>query len=150
MVTYISFERGVLRILVCGEYPGCDGLSLRNICNIQFADCCHERLKLRVHDIERVVPVLTHDKDLGEVVKRFGGTIAYPINHDKRQLFSTIKRSILDYHPEISCYIKMLSRRGNLGRRFDLDNMCTWAEVFQSYNGVCIVDHSFKVSNNRD
>ena len=77
--------------------------------NIKFANCCHERLKLRFHDIVRVVSVLTHNRDLEEVVERFGGTITYPIDHDKRQLCSTIKRIILDYQPDISCYIKMLS-----------------------------------------
>ena len=67
MVKYVSFERDVLRILVCGEYPGCDGSSLRNIYNSQFTNCCHERLKLRFHDIVRVFPVLMHDRDLGKV-----------------------------------------------------------------------------------
>ena len=102
MVKYVSFERGVLQILVCGEHPGCNGPSLCNICNIKFANCCHERLTLRFHDISRVVPIFTHDRDLEEVVERFGGTITYPTNHDNMQLFSTIKRIILNYHPVIS------------------------------------------------
>ena len=70
-----------------------------------------------------------YDRDLEEVVRRFGGTITYPIDHDKMQLFSTIKNIMLDCHPDISWYIKMFSWRGDQGWIFELNDMCTWQEV---------------------
>ena len=68
-IKYVSFQRGVLRMLVRGDCPGCDEPIIRNICNLKFAYYCHECLKLCFHVIDTVIPVTTHAANVEEVVE---------------------------------------------------------------------------------
>ena len=51
------------------------------------------------------------------------------------------QKLILDYHPDISCTHKILSRRGpRTNEDINENGMTTWNDMRAAYNGVFIVD----------
>ena len=62
ILRFLSFNEGIIRILVGGECVGFTAPFIKNTCNVQFANQCFMIFRERFTAVEKVIPVLTHDE----------------------------------------------------------------------------------------
>ena len=63
ILRFLSFNEGVLRILVGGECVGYTVPFIKNTCNVQFANQCFMICREHFTAVEKVIPGFTHDED---------------------------------------------------------------------------------------
>ena len=144
-VRYVSYIDRTLRLLVCGDCPGCAAPFIRNVCNVQFCDTCHELMKQAFPVIRKVVPVLTTDTDINEVVAEKGMSMRYVVNPTESKNAYSIMKCMLDFDPNIDGTMKVLSLRGRNLERIDLGGSSYWNEMIDRYNALWMIDDSVKV-----
>ena len=143
-VHFISYTEGKLRLLICGDCPSCDAPFLRNICNQKYCNAALGVMKRSIPAVQKVTPVFTHDDDFFEIVRRFGYTINLPIVPNESKTMHEISIIMLDYHPSIEAYSKILSRRGNDKVPISSDETTTWDTMIETYNAVWLIDDTAK------
>ena len=55
-----------------------------------------------------------------------------------------ISKIMLDFHPLIESYSKILSRRGDDTAAIQSDELTTWDQMIETYNAVWLIDSSAK------
>ena len=50
---------------------------------------------------------------------------------------------MLDWHPDIDCTIKMLSRRGDDVTKLELLDLVSWEPLTETYNRAYMIDRTF-------
>ena len=67
-IRFVSYHDNVVRILTCGDCPGCDAPWLRNICNKIFCNRATEVMARAIPAVKEVRPVYTFDDDFANIV----------------------------------------------------------------------------------
>lgn len=83
---------------------------------------------------------MTHDSYFEEVVISLGGSVRSNFNASYTAPLTFQKITMLDYHPDIDCTIKMLSKRGEDLNDLDLSGLVNSEELTETYNGVYMID----------
>ena len=149
VVKYVSYsDDGVLRLFCCGSCPGCPAPHIRNVCNIQFCDMVLFAIKDKFNGISSIVPVLTHDADFGRIAESHGGEVVYTCDRDTRQPYLVQKKLMLDWHPDIDCFIKIFKHRG-VGPDYDASSVLSFEEAAETYNACFVINDDFKVNDIR-
>jgi len=65
-----------------------------------------------------------------------------------RKPFLLQKKIMLDWHPDINCYIKIFTHRG-VGQGHDESSCMSFDEAADTYNACFVLDQAFKVNNIR-
>ena len=140
ILRFVSYQDGVVRLLVGGDCPGCDSPWLRNICNRKFCKSATEVMQKAIPSVRDVVPVYTFDDDFITITHDFGYTIRFPVKPKYRMDFLSILKMMLDNHPMVGGFNKILSKRGNDVPDIARGSITTWDEMRTSYNGVWVVN----------
>ena len=101
IVCYVSYCHCTLRILVCGQCPGCDAPFVRNICNARFCEEIKQVIQNRFPVTQHVKPVFTHNDDLASIVAQQHLRIRNVINPTDAKTGYDIMKHMLDYNPYI-------------------------------------------------
>ena len=140
IVKFVSFRNGVVRILVAGDCPGCDSPWLRDICNKKFCLAATMVTSRAIPQVTKLQPVFTFDHDFSSIVASFGYRIRYPIHSTDEKRMTEVLKMMMDFHPLVQSYTKILSRRGENMREISRTAITTWDEMTSTYNGVWMVD----------
>ena len=112
-IKYVSYNNdGVLLLLCCGACPGCPAPHIRNVCNIQFCEMVLFVVKGKFSGLTGVVPVTTHDADIRRIVESHGGEVVMTCDRDTKKPFSVQKQIMMDWYPDIDCFIKIFRHQG--------------------------------------
>ena len=148
-VKYVSYNNdGVLRLLCCGACPGCPAAHIRNVCNVQFGQMVYAVVKHKFSGLTGVMPVLTHDPDFQRIAEGAGGRIINTCDRHKKLPFSIQKQIMMDWHPDIDCFIKIFKHRG-IGPNFNQASMMSFDEAASTYNACFVVNQQFKCTDIR-
>ena len=146
ILKYVSYVNRTLRLLVCGDCPGCSSRVVRNICNVHFCNTVLTVMLPRFPRLLHVKPVLTHENDIAQVVNSYDLQITHPIVRDEPKSAYAVMKVMLDFNPNIDGHMKMLSKRGEHHPTIPMNSTTTWDEMIDRYNAVWMVNEEcFKI-----
>ena len=140
IVRFVSFHNNVVRILVGGKCPGCDAPFLRNLCNQQFANIVHDILFASFPWVCRVKAVLTGDDDFYRISENCGYNVQRPVDANLPKSFIEIMKPMLDQHPNVQSFGKVISKRGDHLKSIGHSDITSWDAMTTTYNGIWMVD----------
>ena len=127
-----------------GECAGCDVPWVCNVCHVEFCIQYSDIIMSRFPSVKTVIPVLTQDTGVEKIVQDNLSTIVCPLQADKEYNSHVIKKWILDWHPDISCFIKMFSNRDQTRLALYMNKKYSWNQVRHARNIAYVLDDHFK------
>ena len=140
-------KKGIVRMFVCGRCAGCPAPHIRNICATQFCNLACDAIKQCFPSVKRIIPVTTHDPDFERIANKHGGKVIKTMDGELLQSIYTLKKLMLDWHPDIDCFIKILSRRNEGGEKEDDNMMISFDELRHTYNACFVCNSMFKIND---
>ena len=74
------------------------------------------------------------------ITRRFEFIAAHPINPTESKLMTDVMKTILDFHPLIQSFAKVLLRCGEGTREIHCRDMTTWNKMQSGYKAVWMID----------
>ena len=140
VVQYILFVDGVLSIFIDGDYPGCDAPWVRNTYNVQFCRQSSDIIQ-RHFSLVQKIPGITHDADFPTLVMRFNMRRLVVFDPAIKMDMKTMRKWILDWHPNISYFNKMFSHMDLATEPLEIIGRYSWNEVREANNVAYIIDY---------
>ena len=129
ILRYVSFNSRKLRLFVTGDCPGCDTPWVGNVCAVDFCTQCSDLITSRFPSVLTVILVLTQDIDFNMIVRDNSCSVVRAFDPDGEKIMRVIKKMMLDWHPDISCFIKILSNRDRSRSALDITKDYSWNQV---------------------
>jgi len=146
-VKYISYDKDrILRLFCCGACLGCPAPLIRNVCNILFCNMVHSVMKEKFKVINAIVLVLTRNTDFKRIAESHVRVVEVTCDWSTPKPFLIQKKIMLDWHPDIYYYIKVMKHRG-AGCGHDESSWLSFEEEADNYNAWFVVNDIFKVCN---
>ena len=137
------FHSSALMVLVCGTCQGFNVSHLCNVCNLQCIEMCQLLIMEKFKLVERVVLVLNHNQNFDDIVISLRGTVRSTFNSSDTPALTFQEYTMLDWHIDIKCTIKMLSKCGDDVDDIGLSDLVSWEELTETYTGAYIIDWNF-------
>ena len=94
------------------------------------------------------MPILTHDADFRRIAESHGGEVVNTCDRDTSLSFPIQKKIMMDWHPDIDCYIKIFKHQG-VGPNYNESSVLSFEQVAQIYNACFAVNDNFKCNDIR-
>ena len=106
---FVSFDDGVVRILLSGRCPTCECLHMRDVCIFNYnLTVTTPIIKDLFSMVQEIIAVSTTDEDFEVAVALAGGVVRYPYESNIEGSFYKVKQFILDLHPSFDTTYKMV------------------------------------------
>ena len=132
IIKYVSFDKtGHLIVLISGQCPNCCAKHIRNVCNLRYCnEVINPILSSNFNNFSHSSPLLTHDPNIVSIVTKLGYQVKYPVEVNKKIYFNKQERLMLDLHPDIDTYCKMLSfKKKTIKKPFNPDQPVSMNQV---------------------
>ena len=91
-----------------------------------------------------VISDTTHDADFLILASRFHTRRVDGINGDPQHPLMELVKPILDWHPDIDCFVKPFSQRDTADEGLKVDIIYSQNYLKHNFNGVYVIHSSFK------
>ena len=130
IISFVSFVNNTLHILISGCCPNCSATHLCDLCSLYYIqDVISPIVKPRFSNVTQIVPVMSSDDDIENIVQNLGLSFEYPFLDDQKLPFHVQQSFIFHKHPQVDCTIKLFFIKNSNDEPYNHGSIVTRKQV---------------------